>query len=82
MNALEIAKALMVRHTVRKAGPEETIVGDEIVDDIAKAIREGSNEIPNDAPRCGGCGRQIPDWEDSRYQCNAGGFATCFPSSR
>ena len=31
------------------------------------------------APKCGGCGRRIPNWENGQYGCNAGGYATCFP---
>jgi len=31
------------------------------------------------APRCGGCGLRIPNWQKEQYPCLAGGYATCFP---
>ena len=31
------------------------------------------------APKCGGCGQRIPNWEKGQYRCMAGGYATCFP---
>ena len=34
------------------------------------------------APKCGGCGKPLPNWPQEKFMCNAGGYATCFPNSR